>query len=118
MSAGRGSFQSMLRRRSPLWRLTVTSASCCGLWLRAGTLRASDARNRDPKPQDAPGRLVSDVGLVPGVRDTDVEATPIVVAEDTGQHELVQVVFVSDDAVVNPKNALVDRVGHPAAALF
>src|ERR1700758_616016 len=47
------------------------------------------AGDRDSNPQDSPGRLLTDVGFVPGVGDTDVDAAAVVTAEDTGQRELV-----------------------------
>jgi hypothetical protein len=81
-------------------------------------LGAPGAGNSDSESQDAPGRLLTCLGLVPGVGDADVEAAAVVVAQDTGQDIPSEVVLVGDDAVVNPKYALVDRVCHPAAALF
>ena len=55
---------------------------------------------------------------MPGIRDTDVEAAAVAVAESTGEHELFEVALVGHDPVVNPKHQFVDRVGHPAAPLF
>jgi hypothetical protein len=72
------------------------------LWLGDRHLRASDTGNRDSNPQDAPTGLIGHVGLVPGVGHTHVEAAAVVVAEGTGQHELPEVVFVGDGAVLNP----------------
>src|SRR5205823_1624228 len=88
-----------------------------GFGLGAGLLRASDTGNCDSNSHDAPARLIRHVGLVPCVGGAHVEAAAIGVAQGTGQHKLVEIVFVGDGPVVNPKHSLVDRVGHPAAAL-
>lgn len=50
--------------------------------------------------------MVAGFGLVPDVGDADVEAVAVAVAEDTGRHVLIKVVFVGDDAVVNSKTRL------------
>src|SRR5690242_14632508 len=95
---------------------SFTALSFLG-WVRMA-LGAPDAWYRDSQAQDACGRPVSDVGLVPGVGDADVEAAAVWVAENTSQYELAEVVFVGDDPVVNPKYSFVDRVGHPPSVLF
>jgi hypothetical protein len=52
--------------------------------------------------------MVGGVGFVPGVGDTDVEGAAVAVTKDTGQHVLAETVLVSDDPVVNPKDAVID----------